>query len=134
MVAEVENRSTYPIYNSSDFNNVTRSGDDPFIPLYIYILVSVLNTLIFIMGTFGNFLVVLVIARVRNMRTPTNFFLLNLSVADILVLLVCQPAALMEFFAKDRWFIGAAMCKCCYFFTFFIGAISDPTRKHVHAP
>lgn len=101
-------------YYSYDFNQTLEdygTGEDPYIPLYIYILVSIFNSIIFILGILGNFLVVLVIVKVRNMRTPTNFFLLNLSIADILVLLICQPAALMEFYGKDRWFIGEAMCK-----------------------
>ena len=100
---------------SSKMSNGTSIGhgvkDHPYIPLYIYILVSVFNSVIFILGIFGNVLVLLVIAKVRSMRTPTNFFLMSLSIADILVLLVCQPAALMEFFAKDRWFIGRTMCE-----------------------
>ncbi|XP_060562096.1 QRFP-like peptide receptor [Ruditapes philippinarum] len=45
------------------------------------------------------------------MRTPTNYFISSLAVADLLVLLICQPAALMEFFAKDRWLIGKTLCK-----------------------
>ena len=91
--------------------NKTNPGGEPNIPLYTFILVLMFNSIIFIMGISGNFLVVLVIARVRTMWTPTNFFLLNLSIADILVLSICQPAALMEFYSKDRWLIGEAMCK-----------------------
>ena len=106
----MENGSDY-IYDLNQTFNWTRSDEPPKIPLYTFILVLVFNSLIFIMGISGNLLVVLVIARVRNMRTPTNFFLLNLSIADILVLSICQPAALMEFYAKDRWLIGEAMCK-----------------------
>ena len=102
----MENGSGYSYQLNQTFNQ-----NEPEIPLYTFILVLVFNSLIFIMGIAGNFLVVLVIARVRTMRTPTNFFLLNLSIADILVLLICQPAALMEFYSKDRWLIGEAMCK-----------------------
>ena len=107
----VGNGSVSCIYDSNQTFNKTNLGDEPNIPLYTFILVLMLNSIIFIMGISGNFLVVLVIARVRTMRTPTNFFLLNLSIADILVLSICQPAALMEFYSKDRWLIGEAMCK-----------------------
>ena len=99
------------IYDLNRTFNKTNLGDEPNIPMYTFILVLMLNSIIFIIGISGNFLVVLVIARVRIMRTPTNFFLLNLSIADILVLSICQPAALMEFYSKDRWLIGEAMCK-----------------------
>ena len=107
----VGNGSVSYIYDLNQTFNMTHLGDEPNIPMYTFILVLTLNSIIFIMGISGNFLVVLVIARVRIMRTPTNFFLLNLSIADILVLLICQPAALMEFYSKDRWLIGEAMCK-----------------------
>ena len=106
----IDNGSYYAYDSNQTFEDY-RTGGDPYIPLYIYVLVSIFNSIIFILGILGNFLVVLVIVKVRNMRTPTNFFLLNLSIADILVLLICQPAALMEFYGKDRWFIGEAMCK-----------------------
>jgi len=92
------------IYNSTGRGDLT-------IPLYMYITVSVTNAVIFLVGTFGNCLVIFVVAKTRDMRTPTNVFLLNLSVADLLVLLVCQPAALLEFYSKDRWFLGTFMCK-----------------------
>ena len=110
-MAEIMKNGTDFIYGFNQTINVTNPPHEPEIPKYTFILVLILNCIIFIMGIAGNFLVVLVIARVRTMRTPTYFFLLNLSVADILVLLICQPAALMEFYSKDRWLIGEAMCK-----------------------
>ncbi|XP_074640174.1 thyrotropin-releasing hormone receptor-like [Tubulanus polymorphus] len=45
------------------------------------------------------------------MRNSTNFFLLNLSVADLFVLTICMPSALLEFHSKDIWYLGEAMCK-----------------------
>ena len=96
--------------NESKTENINSTAH-PYIPVYLYVLVSLFNVCIFVFGLIGNVLVVLVIVKVRNMRTSTNLFLLSLSVADMMVLLFCQPAALMEFFAKDRWMIGTAMCK-----------------------
>lgn len=96
----------------NDTKVVTNEG--LYIPLYLYLIVSIANTLIFIVGTIGNIMVIVIVTKVREMRTPTNLFLLNLSAADVLVLLVCQPAALLEFFGKDRWFLGEFMCKCLY--------------------
>ena len=106
-------------FNESYQGNLNRSyfleADQPYIPLYIYVLVSVINGLIFLFGLGGNFLVVIVIVKSRSMRTTTNFFLFSLSIADILVLLFCQPAALLEFYGKDRWLIGEFMCKYFWF-------------------
>ncbi|WAR21614.1 SIFAR-like protein [Mya arenaria] len=98
----------------------------PYIPLYIYVWVSFINVVIFLVGTVGNILVIMVVIKVRDMRTPLNVFLLNLSLADVLVLVVCQPAALLEFFGKDRWFLGEIMCK--FFFNY--SSISSQIGSH----
>lgn len=79
--------------------------------MYIYIWVTVVNAVIFLTGVVGNIMVIIVVIRVRDMRTTTNYFLVNLSVADLLVLLICQPSALLEFYAKDRWYIGETLCE-----------------------
>ncbi|XP_033757421.1 LOW QUALITY PROTEIN: cholecystokinin receptor type A-like [Pecten maximus] len=79
--------------------------------LYIYIWVTVVNAVIFLTGVVGNIMVIIVVIKVRDMRTTTNYFLVNLSIADLLVLLICQPSALLEFYAKDRWYIGQTLCK-----------------------
>ncbi|XP_060063610.1 growth hormone secretagogue receptor type 1-like [Ylistrum balloti] len=79
--------------------------------MYIYIWVTIVNGIIFLTGVIGNAMVIVVVVKVRDMRTTTNYFLVNLSIADLLVLLICQPSALLEFYAKDRWYIGKALCK-----------------------
>ena len=84
-------------------------------PLYILVCVSLLYITIFIAGTVGNFLVVFVVCRTREMRNTTNFFLVNLSVADLLVIIVCMPSAFLDIFSKDVWYLGPVMCKCSAF-------------------
>ncbi|XP_072177995.1 cholecystokinin receptor type A-like [Diadema setosum] len=45
------------------------------------------------------------------MRSSTNYFLLNLSVADMLVLLICVPAGMVEaYFPVDGYPLGKFMC------------------------
>ena len=78
---------------------------------YIYTTVTVFYVLVFVIGVLGNILVTVVVAKNVDMRTPTNYFLVNLSIADLLVLCVCMPSALIEFHARDVWYLGAAMCK-----------------------
>ncbi|RUS78462.1 hypothetical protein EGW08_013785, partial [Elysia chlorotica] len=84
--------------------------EPPTLPSYISIYVPLANILIFLVGTIGNSMVIVVVARVRDMRSNINLYLVNLSVADLLVLLVCQPSALLEFYAKERWFLGRELC------------------------
>lgn len=50
---------------------------------------------VFIVGLVGNSFVIAVVLRSPRMRTVTNFFIVNLAVADILVIVFCLPATLM---------------------------------------
>lgn len=52
--------------------------------------------LVFIIGLIGNSFVIAVVYRSPRMRTVTNFFIVNLAVADILVIVFCLPATLMS--------------------------------------
>lgn len=87
------------------------SQDVPLMPLYVWIYVAVANIAIFLVGVIGNILVIVVVAKVKDMRTSINLYLVNLSVADLLVLLVCQPSAMVEFYAKERWYLGSIVCE-----------------------
>lgn len=52
--------------------------------------------IVFIVGLIGNSFVIAVVFRAPRMRTVTNFFIVNLAVADILVIVFCLPATLMS--------------------------------------
>ncbi|XP_055873102.1 QRFP-like peptide receptor [Biomphalaria glabrata] len=80
-------------------------------PVYMYAYVTILNIVIFVVGVIGNVLVLVVIVRMRVMRTRVNYFLASLSVADLLVLAVCQPSAMLEFYTREQWVLGYFMCK-----------------------
>ena len=60
------------------------------------LLFIVAYTVVFIVGIVGNSCVVLVILRTRSMRTVTNLFILNLAVADLLVITFCIPPTLLS--------------------------------------
>lgn len=51
---------------------------------------------VFIVGLIGNSFVIAVVYRSPRMRTVTNFFIVNLAVADVLVIVFCLPATLMS--------------------------------------
>lgn len=104
-----------------DMYNVTSGPPDEtfdHLPDYITVYVTVINALIFCVGLFGNTMVIVVVCRVREMRNPTNHFLFTLSIADLCVLLICQPVAMMEFYTKDIWYLGAFMCKLATLYLF----------------
>jgi len=68
-----------------------------------------LYALIFVLAVLGNVLVIVTLAQNRAMRTVTNLFLLNLSVSDLLLAVLCMPFTLIPTLLQDFIF-GAAMC------------------------
>lgn len=65
---------------------------------------------VFIVGVIGNGLVIYVVWSDRRMRTVTNLFIVNLSVADFLVVVVCLPPTVLGD-VTETWFMGNVMCK-----------------------
>jgi hypothetical protein len=59
----------------------------------------------------GNIVVMIVIIFRRELRHFTNYFFFNLSIADILVLVVCIPTVFQDLFFPDRWIYGHHLCK-----------------------
>ena len=111
MAFEGEMNITY--FSNVDLRNETdvSSPPDLAIPLYMLIGVTLSYLVIFLMGVGGNIMVVWIVARNRDMRSATNVFLLSLSIADLLVLIICMPSALIEFYGRDVWYLGHTLCK-----------------------
>ncbi|XP_076373356.1 QRFP-like peptide receptor [Tachypleus tridentatus] len=85
-------------------------------PPYIRVISTVFCVVILTLGTIGNLLVAIVVCCTKELRNSTNFFLINLSVADLLVLLVCTPTVLIELHSKPEvWLLGEGMCKAVPF-------------------
>ncbi|KAL8562760.1 hypothetical protein ACOMHN_022635 [Nucella lapillus] len=97
---------------ASNYNNISSGGPPPVftMPTYVMVWVTVANLVVMVTGVVGNTLVIVVVTCVRDMRTATNLCLMNLSLADLLVLLICQPSALIEFYAQEKWMLGEFMC------------------------
>lgn len=77
-------------------------------------LVIVIYTITFIIGLTGNILVCFAVWRNRQMRTVTNMFIVNLSVADLGIIIICLPPTLMVD-VTETWYMGLVMCKAVYF-------------------
>ena len=79
-------------------------------PTFIHWIFIVLFVVMFVVGAGGNFLVCYSVWRSQTLRNVTNYFLVNLSVSDLMVMLICMPATLTHDVTKS-WFLGLAMCK-----------------------
>ncbi|XP_041790159.1 neuropeptide Y receptor type 2 [Chelmon rostratus] len=72
------------------------------------ILILAYSTII-LFGVTGNSLVIYVVYKFRNLRTVTNFFIVNLAVADLLVNTLCLPFTLV-YTLYDEWKFGQVLC------------------------
>ncbi|XP_072388543.1 growth hormone secretagogue receptor type 1 isoform X2 [Diabrotica undecimpunctata] len=107
--------ASYDIFNASNVTNFTE-GIYPVFPSYIRTTSMVFCIIIMCLGVIGNVMVPIVIFKTKDMRNSTNIFLVNLSVADLMVLLVCTPTVLVEVNSRpETWVLGREMCKAVPF-------------------
>ncbi|XP_026080520.1 orexin receptor type 2 [Carassius auratus] len=66
--------------------------------------------IVFLVSLVGNTLVCFAVWKNHHMRTVTNYFIVNLSFADILVTITCLPASLVVDIT-ETWFFGQTLCK-----------------------
>lgn len=84
----------------------------PELPVELRTTSTVICALVLLLGITGNLLVPYVVFRTKDLRNSTNLFLINLSIADLLVLVVCMPTVLIELHSNPEiWLLGEVMCK-----------------------
>ncbi|XP_054029748.1 probable G-protein coupled receptor 19 [Dryobates pubescens] len=71
---------------------------------------SVVLGVLWLVSFFGNSLVCLVIHRSRRTQSTTNYFVVSMACADLLISVASVPFVLLQF-AHGRWVLGSAMCK-----------------------
>lgn len=64
-------------------------------PVHMIIVISIAYGLVFVFGLIGNSFVIALIYKDPSMRNVTNYFILNMAVADILVAVLCVPFTML---------------------------------------
>lgn len=100
---------------------------------HLFLPVTVVYTLIFVVGVAGNLLVCLVILRHQAMKTPTNYYLFSLAVSDLLVLLLGMPLEVYEMWRNYPFLFGPVGCyfKTALFETVCFASILSVTTVSV---
>lgn len=109
-------KSPHDLYTNSQYQinkswSEAPTHDVPNSTIYISLIAY---ALIFAIGFFGNALVILVAYCSRAQQNSTHYCLVNLSVADLLLIIVCLPSAVLDLFSKEVWYLGYFLCKCNY--------------------
>ncbi|KAL8194501.1 UNVERIFIED_CONTAM: putative G-protein coupled receptor 19 [Gekko kuhli] len=74
------------------------------------IAASLLLGVLWLLSIFGNSLVCLVIHRSRRTQSTTNYFVVSMACADLLLSVGSTPLVLLQL-ASGRWTLGSLMCK-----------------------
>lgn len=86
---------------TSEKNSTDSSTDQEYYdllrhPIYMVVIYSLAYTTIMLFAIVGNVMVVAVVVRNQGMHTVTNYFIVNLAIADIMVALICLPMTLLS--------------------------------------
>ncbi|CAM1317242.1 Ethr (predicted) [Pycnogonum litorale] len=110
--------------SSFELQDYTHHGPLLF-PFYVRLLMTFFGAVILLAGICGNIMVPVVVWTNKGMRSSTNMFLVNLSMADLLVLIICIPTVLIEVHTKpETWMLGQVLCKMIPFMEFATAHVS----------
>lgn len=91
--------------NETDFRKcIIRDSLTVIYPVLIFVYLCV-----FIIGTFGNIGILVVIFRKKLFKNPTYFFVANLALTDVLKAGIILPVALVGMLCKN-WIFGSFWC------------------------
>lgn len=69
----------------------------------------------FLGALIGNVIVCILIIKNRHLRNSTNYSIMNLSIADLLITVFCIPIVTVDLYITDEWIFGQASCKLVSF-------------------
>ena len=101
--------------NNTTENMTEGEGHSFIMPWWQQLVFITVYVVMFVIATGGNFIVIWIVMAHKRMRTVTNYFLVNLAVADAMISLLNTLFTSVYLMYQDWWF-GDAYCK----FTNFI--------------
>ena len=95
---------------SYDISQEMYPGPYKHVALWEIIIKIITYIPIIVLALIGNFFVILVVARNKRMRTTTNYYIVNLATADLLVVVSCSWVHLLTDLTEG-WILGAFFCR-----------------------
>lgn len=101
------NDHVYLNMNSTNLESILGPKRDN---LRVVITMTVIYAVIFFSGIIGNVSTCIVIVTNKSMHTATNYYLLNLAVSDLLLLLTGLPQEMYSIWSRYPYIFGYAFC------------------------
>jgi hypothetical protein len=105
-----------PSFLTSSFSSLSSlstttiaSTEDKYYPFWLLVVIAIFGSVTSVLTVLGNILVMLAFFLDRQIRQPTNYFILSLSVSDFLIGLLSMPLLTIYIYAKD-WPLNATIC------------------------
>ncbi|CAF0773094.1 unnamed protein product [Rotaria sordida] len=104
-----------PFFSSSLLSSTTTTTtatvitETKYYPFWLLVIVAVFGGVTSVLTVLGNILVMLAFFLDRQIRQPTNYFILSLSVSDFLIGLLSMPILTIYIYAKE-WPLNAIIC------------------------
>ena len=77
---------------------------------WIHLLGCIINLIIIATCVFGNSIIIVAIAKCKKFRTPYHIYLLNISISDIM-LMILTTGFLGEHISEKGYIFGSVVCK-----------------------
>ncbi|CAF3912436.1 unnamed protein product [Rotaria magnacalcarata] len=100
---------TYSLSSSSLLTTTIVATEDRYYPFWLLVIVAIFGSVTSVLTVLGNILVMLAFFLDRQIRQPTNYFILSLSVSDFLIGLLSMPLLTIYIYAKE-WPLNAIIC------------------------
>ncbi|XP_033106533.1 muscarinic acetylcholine receptor M3-like [Anneissia japonica] len=92
--------------NVSNMSQITAD-----MPLSVTIPVATLMICVSIVTSIGNALVIHAIRTEKRLQTVSNYFIMSLAVADMLIGLIVTPLSMLLFVSDQKWILGLPICQ-----------------------
>lgn len=84
-------------------------------------LETILLCIVFLLSVAANSCLAFIVVRYKQLRTVTNYFILNLALADILLAVSIPAVTVVRI--SENWILGDALCRLMLYFQFVCGTV-----------
>ncbi|GFO38817.1 substance-p receptor-like [Plakobranchus ocellatus] len=101
--------SLYSNTTSLDYSQMDYPKELKYKPVWEMVVKTLFYIVAIVLALVGNIIVIIVVAKNARMHTATNFYIVNLAVADCLVVLTCSWTHLVDDLTPF-WVLGSFFC------------------------